>query len=41
MSKNEFLIDKFENPEVVSKMYISKISRSKISDQKAPKMTIL
>ena len=41
MSKNEFLIDIFENPEVVSKMYISEISKFKISDQKAPKMTIL
>ena len=41
MSKNEFLIDIFENPEVVSKMYISEISKSKISYQKAPKMTIL
>ena len=40
MSKNEFLIDIFENPiKVVSKMYISEISKSKISDQKAPKMT--
>ena len=41
MSKNEFLIDIFENPEVVIKMYISEISKSKISDQKAQKMTIL
>ena len=41
MSKNEFLIDIFENPEVVIKMYISEISKSKISDHKAPKMIIL
>ena len=41
MSKNEFLIDIFENPEVVSKMYIGEISKSKISDQKAQKMTTL
>ena len=41
MSENEFLIDIFENPEVVSKMYISEISKSKISDQKVQKMTIL
>ena len=41
MSKTEFLFDLFENPVVVSKMYISEISKSKISDQKAPKMTIL
>ena len=41
MSKNEFLIDIFENPEVVIKMYISEISKSKISDQKTQKMTIL
>ena len=36
MSENEFLIDIFENPEVVIKMYISEISKSKISDHKAP-----
>ena len=41
MSKKEFLIDIFENPEVVIKMYKSEISKSKISDQKAQKMTIL
>ena len=41
MSENEFLIDIFENPEVVTKMYISEIFKSKISDQKAQKMTIL
>ena len=41
MSENEFLIDIFENPEVVIKMYISEISKSKISDHKAQKMTIL
>ena len=32
MSENEFLIDIFENPEVVNKMHISEISKSKISD---------
>ena len=41
MSENEFLIDIFENPEVVNKLYISEISKSKISDQKVQKMTIL
>ena len=41
MSENEFLIDIFENPEVVIKMYISEISKSNISDQKTPKMSIL
>ena len=41
MSENEFLIDIFENPEVVNKMYISEISKSKISYHKAPKMIIL
>ena len=41
MSKNEFLIDIFVNPEVVSKMYISGIFKSKISHHKAQKMTIL
>ena len=38
MSENEFLIDIFENPEVVHKWYISEISKSKISDYKAPKI---
>ena len=41
MFENEFLIDIFENPEVVNKMYISEFSKSKISDHKAPKMIIL
>ena len=41
MSENEFLIDIFENPEVLNKLYISEISKSKISDQKTQKMTIL
>ena len=41
MSENDFLIDIFENPEVGSKMYMSEISKSKISDKKAQKMTIL
>ena len=35
MSKNEFLFDLFENHEVVSKMYIGEISKSKIVDNKA------
>ena len=39
MSKNDFFINIFENPEVVIKMYISEISKSKISEQKAQKMT--
>ena len=41
VSKNEFLMDIFENMEGVSKMFRSEISKSKISDQKAQKMTIL
>ena len=41
MSKNEFLIDIFENPEVVTKMYMSEISKSKISGLKTQKMIIL
>ena len=40
MSENEFLIDIFENPEVVNKMYISEISKTKISYHKAPKRII-
>ena len=28
MSENEFLIDIFENPEVVNKLYISEISKN-------------
>ena len=39
--KNEFLIEIFENLDVVSKMYISEISKSKISGHKSQKMTIL
>ena len=34
-------IDIYENLEVVIKMYISEISKSKISEQKAQRMTIL
>ena len=41
MSKNEFFIDIFENLDLGSEMYISEISKSKISDYKAQKMTIL
>ena len=41
MSENEFLIDIFENPEVVIKMYISEISKSKVSVPKAQKIIIL
>ena len=40
MSKNEFLIDIFENPEVVSKMHMSEISKSKISYQKAQNVSL-
>ena len=41
VSKNEFLINIFENPEVVSKMYVSEISKFKILYTKAQKRTIL
>ena len=41
MSKNEFFIDIFENLDPGSEMYISEISKSKILDHKAQKMTIL
>ena len=41
MSKNEFFIDIFENLDLGSEMYISEISKSKISDYKAQKITIL
>ena len=36
-----FFIDIFENLDLVSEMYISEISKSKIVDYKAQKMTIL
>ena len=41
VSKNDFFIDIFENLDLGSEMYISEISKSKISDYKAQKMTIL
>ena len=41
VSKNYFFIDIFENLDLGSEMYISEISKSKISDYKAQKMTIL
>ena len=41
MSKNKFLIDKYDNLRVDIKMYMSEISKFKISDQKPQKMTIL
>ena len=41
VSKNDFFIDIFENLDLGSEMYISEISKSKISDHKAQKITIL
>ena len=41
MSKNKFLIDKYDNLRVDIKMYMSEISKFKISDLKPKKMTIL
>ena len=41
MSKNKFLIDKYDNLRVDIKMYMSEISKFKISDLKPQKMTIL
>ena len=41
MSKNEFLIEKYENLMTVIKMYMSEISKSKVSDLKAQKIIIL
>ena len=40
MSKNEFLIEKYENLMTVIKMYMSEISKSKVSDLKAQKIII-
>ena len=40
MSKNKFLIDKYDNLRVDIKMYISEISKFKISDLRPQKMTI-
>ena len=41
MSKNEFFIEKYENLKIDIKMYMSEISKSKVSDLKAQKMIIL
>ena len=41
MSKNEFLIEKYDKLRVDIKMYMSKISKFKISDLKAQKLIIL
>ena len=41
MSNNEFLIEKYGSPRVDIKMYMSEISKFKISDLKPKKMTIL
>ena len=41
MSKNKFLIEKYGNLRVDIKMYMSEISKFKISDLKDQKMTIL
>ena len=41
MSKNEFLIEKYDNLRVDIKMYMNEISKFKISDLKAQKMIIL
>ena len=40
MSKNEFLIEKYENLMKDIKMYMSEISKSKVSDLKAQKIII-
>ena len=41
MSKNDFFIEKYENLKVDIKMYMSEISKFKISDLKPKKMTTL
>jgi len=41
MSKNEFLIEKYDKLRIDIKMYMSEISKFKISDLKAQKMIIL
>ena len=41
MSKNKFLIEKYDNQRVDIKMYMIEISNFKISDLKAQKMIIL
>ena len=40
MSKNEILIEKYDNLRVDIKMYMNEISKFKISDLKAQKMII-
>ena len=41
MSKNKFLNEKYDNLRLYIKMYMSEISKLKISDLKAQKMIIL
>ena len=41
MPTNEFLIEKYENLKIDIEMYLSEISKSKVSDLKAQKMIIL
>ena len=41
MTKNKFLIEKYENLKIDIKMYMSEISESKVSDLKAQKIIIL
>ena len=41
MSKHEYLIERYENLKVDIKMYMSEVSKSKISDLKAQKKIIL
>ena len=41
MSKNKFLIEKYGNLRLDIKMYMSEISKFKISDLKAQKLIIL
>ena len=41
MSKNEFFIEKYENLKVDIKMYMSEISKTKVSDLRDKKMIIL
>ena len=40
MSKNEFLIENYENLKIEIKMYMSEISKSKVSHYKAQKIII-
>ena len=40
MPTNEFLIEKYENLKIDIEMYLSEISKSKVSDLKAQKMII-